>query len=258
MSGDHKKPNPEWVFCLFLFRLIKGLGRWMRDFILNHDKLVTTFGALLVFLGFVIKEGFRESAKDFSSELTFAGAQHDLDNAISGVTIRIAVIWNHQMSAEDTGAIAKSLDWNELNRTYAYIIENHLAETANLLAHLPHGRPQLLKKADELQKRLDQANKTCDSIKNQAGGKNVTNDPQLSESIQMQVKKLSDDLGKLNGEVAVLDTQVLTDAVSQSHVQEHHLHTATLFEYAVFVIGWALTLAGKLLKIPQLAGSAED
>jgi hypothetical protein len=56
-----------------------------RAFVERHDALFTTAGALIVFVGFFMKEGVRETTKDLSGSIATANRFYSIHDALNNI-----------------------------------------------------------------------------------------------------------------------------------------------------------------------------
>lgn len=135
-----------------------------RAFVERHDALFTTAGALIVFLGFFMKEGVRETTKDLSGSIATANrfySIHDALNTISGSQVNIGDTLrdiNHATSgnqATDVFAMDRSLVSMAPGFSAELDLERHkFLVTAELLDALPAKPMNLERQRRELSQTL--------------------------------------------------------------------------------------------------------
>ena len=214
-----------------------------RRFILKHDTLFVWLGALIVFLAFVVKEGIRESVKDFSSELTAAEATYHVEDLVTALERTVIEGSNRDVLGKSLTVEASPEEFKASMDLLVHQLEmmNHANENSdNLASHLRDKGEGFRKRySDLLQSGEKVIIQLADVETNKHGERK---NPQL-------LAHLESDVGRYWGEASAFNTDVFLRSQEELIANEHRLRRATDYEYILFGFGWALGLAGKLARI---------
>jgi hypothetical protein len=241
-----------------------------RAFVERHDALFTTAGALIVFVGFFMKEGVQEKTKELSSSIATAHrfyTLHDSLNSIAESEFNIANTLrdvNHATSSnpsEDIFARENSLVSMAPAYSAKLDLERHqFLVTAELLDSLPEKPFSLEDRRQELSDALI-SDKDVVGLKEAMSSfyaSSVSGDKELLEKKKLQVSSLTVHAVKIvlatSSKLKAFTKDVDDEALRQKEEQERKLKSATYVTYGLFALGWCLGLVGKLLKLPALGG----
>jgi hypothetical protein len=244
-----------------------------RAFVERHDALFTTAGALIVFLGFFMKEGVRETTKDLSDSIATANRFHSIHDALNSISqselylgdtlreIDHATSGNHSsdMFARDRSMIAMAPTFSaELD------LERHkFLVTTELLDALPARPMNLERQRRELaQSLIDDPDATA--LKKEVhhySGADTSEDAASKQRLEEEKSRIKHLMVHavmvvmaISPKLDAFTRDVSDEAVRQKEEQEGKLKSATYIMYGLFTLGWGLGLIGKVLKLPALGG----
>jgi hypothetical protein len=249
-----------------------------RTFVVRHEGLITVIGAGLAFLGFFVKEGVRDTAKDLASSLQAANDKAtlriELDNMASVQAEQSAYIYSIHNNLSRTGvAIPEDLDVDEAHgRLEEELARAKLAAGEYFTASLwyeaiPHKTPHLLNLHNELKDSLPLDAYLIAPIKYEiqliekaAGDPSLTDDRRrkLVESSNRLIEDTGTQLTKQSDRVKSFTAAIIVEAVRQHEKEDRKLKVATFWSWVLFVVGWGLSLMAKLLKVSSLGGGGGD
>jgi hypothetical protein len=94
-----------------------------RIFVEKHDALFTTIGALIVFAGFYMKEGFREKAKDLAASLSRGKERYALNEQLMYLQTGLEDAKNHLYLLEYRPAVSeRDIDEQRMKDTTSTLI----------------------------------------------------------------------------------------------------------------------------------------
>jgi hypothetical protein len=247
--------------------MAEPIRRGFRAFVEKHDALFTTVGALIVFLGFFVKEGVKEKIKDLSASITSASEFYKVNDSLNLVSQQNLHTQGLVMSAyrevrKQTGHVRFSADDQvEAQLDLTSEVENLEARFSiaeELFNSLETRPPWLEREHSELAKLFvpeEELTEATSIAFSQLFDEKTTSDP------DKDAHRLSDLLGKMTSMHTYYDTYLphFADHVRQASVQqrkerEKELNFATYATYGLFTLGWGLGLIGKVLKLPALGG----
>ncbi len=243
-------------------------GKGLRAFVARHDALFTTLGALLVFVGFYLREVKLEKVDSYNSSLKaaqynalFDTRTMDLDNKIDSLGAQLTHLQIYGSNASVYGDEYLTIKANADAYAISY---DELTATANLLESLPFSAEQLKHRATDL---IGQRQKLFPMWKDVSQEANAFNIEALRSHKQIRdlagFSKFLDSAGTFGGEAdqfKIAVTNLQQDADQEGAVQLGRLESesdrATRLSHFLFFVGWVMGLAGKMLKIPALGGDS--
>ena len=241
-----------------------------RAFVERHDALFTTAGALIVFVGFFMKEGVRETPKDLSGSIATANkfySIHDSLNNIAesqcGIANTVRDI-NHVTGADQSSDVfAKESSLVSLAPAYSAMLdlERHkFLVSAELLDELPAKPFNLEEQRRELSEALID-DKDVTALKESMSkfyAANMSGNKERMEEEKGRVRSLTVHAVEVvlhtSSKLKAFTSDVSDEAVRQKEEQERKLKSATYTTYGLFTLGWGLGLIGKVWKLPALGG----
>jgi hypothetical protein len=244
-----------------------------RAFVQRHDALFTTAGALIVFVGFFMKEGVRETTKDLSGSIATANKFYSIHDALNniaesefGIANTVRDI-NHVIAADQSSDVfAKENSLVSLAPAYSAMLdlERHkFLVSAELLDELPAKPFSLEEQRRELSEALID-DKDVTGLKEAISryfAANVAGDSGNKERMEEEkgrVRSLTVHAVTVvlatSSKLKAFTSDVSDEAVRQKEEQERKLKSATYTTYGLFTLGWGLGLIGKVLKLPALGG----
>jgi hypothetical protein len=247
-----------------------------RAFVVRHDGLITVIGAGLAFLGFFVKEGIRDTAKDLASSLQAANDRAALRIELGNMALvqaeQSAYIYSiHSNLAH--AAIPEDLDIDGAHgRLQEEMARVKLAGGEYFTASLwydaiPHKTPHLLNLHNELKDSLPldaylmaPVNYEIQLIEKAAGDPSLTDDRRrkLVESSNRLIEETEIQLTKQSDRVKSFTSAIIVEAIQQHDREDRKLKVATFWSWGLFVVGWGLSLIAKLLKVPAFGGGGGD
>jgi hypothetical protein len=241
-----------------------------RAFVERHDALFTTAGALIVFVGFFMKEGVRETTKDLSGSIATANKFYSIHDALNNIAESQFNIANtvreisHVTSPSPASDVfAKDSSLVSLAPVYSaeLDLERHkFLVTAELLDALPAKPFNLEAQRRELSQALidDQDVTALKEEMSRYYAANVSGNNEHLEEEKSRVRSLTVHSVKVvlatSSKLRAFTRDVADEAVRQKEEQERKLKSATYTTYGLFTLGWGLGLIGKVLKLPALGG----
>jgi hypothetical protein len=237
-----------------------------RAFVERHDALFTTAGALIVFVGFFMKEGVQERTKELSSSIATAHrfyTIHDSLNSIAESEFNIANtlrdISHATSSTQPSDVFAQDSSLVSMAPIYAakLDLERHqFLVTAELLDSLPAKPFSLEDQRQELSEALI-SDKDVEGLKEAMSSyyaSNIAGNKELFDEKKQQVRSLTVHAVKVvlatSSKLKSFTKDVSDEAVRQKEEQERKLQSATYVTYGLFTLGWGLGFIGKILKLP--------
>lgn len=252
-----------------------------RTFVEKHDVVFTILGATLVFIGFVMKDGFQETNKDVSALLVLTQFNADLQETLAGISDDVSELRRPQLESEEKFPLrikdthitymVDDLDYrvaqSGVNRRYltstfqmAHSLFEHLpkqplalmimdARASVLIHQLRQSTPDLSKAQILLSLELTRHGRSRQETSQiaDAGNKRATKEISSYEEIEYRCFEVIPDF----------KDQVVREIGRQHQRAESRLRSATRGSYFLFAIGWFLGLIGKLWKIPALSEASE-
>jgi hypothetical protein len=201
--------------------------------------VLTVVGALIVFTTFVVNEWKVDKKKDVLVTVENASTKFDLLEAIKFVQFRVDQLARAAKSGDE--------DMYALNTDAIRETQEDLDVISGLLAKVPNDGD-----ASSLAELKDQ----FDAAKNNAE-KNEPSDSQNQEQIDA-AQKATDALINVNRKVIDLHRQVIADAKSSYSQLESSFNSWKKFSVALYVVGWGVGLAGRLIGGGDTSSSEEN
>lgn len=237
----------------------------LRAFAQRHDQLLTVIGALIVFFGFYYKEVRLDRLNDFNTALAAAQSKLHLDGKMQEISNKIDAL-DSQLSDLQTNGINNSIYHDEYNvisqQSHTFgADQDRLSFAAQVLPNLPVRRPDLSDQAGNLQKEVPAISalesETLSKLgiaKLAAAGKNSQLDktPQYKAVIDAAsrfVPRVTDFDGRVSHLQEAVETEIRDQLENVNRRSDHATHISD----GLFILGWFLGLAGKILRIPALS-----
>jgi len=239
----------------------EDMGR-LRKFITSHEAAFTILGAFIVFLGFVVREGYQQENKDLASDIGAAANIFAIRSELYQVDLQLRALRVNERNYGEVASLnhkqAPSLEEVEqliVLESWALAVQKAaLATTEDLYRKLPKKEEYLVgdeRRAGESMKSLETSNKehkdSLEQIRKEAG--NGKPDPKELDQLDVLVRAV--DIGATL-DVNEFGESTLIDARGAHQIAEIYADWATRGSYVLFTLGWALGLMGKLLKLPAL------
>jgi hypothetical protein len=242
-----------------------------RAFVERHDALFTTAGALIVFVGFFMKEGVRETTKDLSDSIATASRFYSIHDALNNIAesefsiVNSVRDINHVTAASGaTEVFAKESSLVSLAPAYSATLElerHRFLVAAELLDSLPAKPFNLVDQRRELSEALidDKGVTALNEAMSKYYAANVSGNKERLEEEKSRVRSLTVHAVEVvlhtSSKLKAFTSDVSDEAVRQKEEQERKLKSATYTTYGLFTLGWCLGLIGKVWKLPALGGA---
>lgn len=255
--------------------------RGFKAFVEQHDVVFTVLGAALVFIGFVMRDGFRETNKDVAALLTATQFNADLQESLAEISEDVRELRRSQMESEnkfpsriEDPHIAFIVDAFDYRVAQSGVNERYLTSTFqvahSLFEHLPEKTLPLRIMDARASVLIDQLGRhTPDLSKSQIllfleltrRSHSRHEAVQIAETAnEKAIKELSsyeEFEYRCFQVIPDFKDQVVQEIERQRRCTENRLRWATLGSYFLFAIGWLLGLIGKLWKISALSEAPE-
>ena len=242
-----------------------------RAFVERHDALFTTAGALIVFVGFFMKEGVRETTKDLSGSIATANKFYSIHDSLNNIAEsefnianRVGEIGYVTSPSQANDVFAKENSLVSMAPAYSakLDLERHkFLVTAELLDALPAKPFNLEEQRRELSQALigDHDVTALKEAMSRYYAANMAGDSANKERLdeeKSRVRSLTVHAVRVvlatSSKLRAFTSDVADEAVRQKEEQERKLKSATYTTYGLFTLGWGLGLIGKVLKLPAL------
>jgi hypothetical protein len=231
----------------------------IRSFITRHETLFAILGAFIVFVGFIVKEGVRESYKDLAQELEQTKWRNEVRTGLGDIAMGVTDLrmkgFYREFHSGDLGRPRQAMEAALIRMQFTTNMDSlneattKLTVSRMLLEELPYHDPGL----ELLSQSLIPLTNVEISLDLQEGSF-------TEKQFEIESKK-ADDSRKVIAGLVEKETRfcdlVEEDAARQLKEKADRLKYATVWMYILFVVGWGLGLLGKILKIPALGGVSE-
>lgn len=231
----------------------------VKVFFVQHRRLLTFAGALIVFVTFIVKDGLREQLKDLvssidSAESVFAIRNDTATTAMWLQRLQEQVDWiaekiklkGTSYSGDMVERLHSSLEIiNEVHESLAVSLDN----ISQLLEKVP-GQQQSEKKHKELEERLKDLREQRDALLLIFGREPM--------SILWKIAPLLNETQKASDDTRQLAKDVLAEATKKRKAREKIVNTTTWASYVLYTLGWGLGLAGRVYGAGDLGGAEAE
>jgi hypothetical protein len=240
-----------------------------RAFVERHDSLFTVLGAGIAFLGFFVKEGYKETAKDVASSIKILGYHYVLvqrlvrvQGDLNQMQHRLLTIQYPESSKYLVAPIEEGV--TSSSQMFALSLDG-FGLTRDLLAELPFRADKLAKEQKGLQDEINDLNALQIVMLEKRDLLDKINDADQTDTTR---KLLVHDAAVASDAFAKPDilfwlkedkfnNDVIAEATSQLERQELRVTIWTYISYTLFILGWGMGLIGKVWKLPALGGGGE-
>jgi hypothetical protein len=231
-----------------------GFGRF-KDFVNKHDRLMTVLGALIVFLGFFLKEDIREKSKTSEANLRNQQTIYAMQQSFSSLQAGIDRLDGDANPERYWPSVDTNSDMTTAWRFY-FLIDRRLRDasvqldyTDALIAELPSQNSPITAKSIQLRQTMDALSAEVANKANELGapGAKVLDKSSLNPIYQQgQKDRFSGRL--IAARIQELQEQVVKESERQRLAQAKRADRATFLSYCLFCAGWLLGLVGKIFK----------
>jgi hypothetical protein len=253
-----------------------GADSAFRAFVNRHEIAFMIAGAAIVFLGFVVKEGYREQDRDLMSAIDGAATTFIVSSHLQQIAWLVQSV---AIPPDDASADWRQLPKNLLKLTseeqlneLTIPFENTVGLYATSISITDRMLTKLLSKTPGLEDKRSleeqqvSAKEALKALRSAYYGR-------LTSAIKRQLNAAKKDevfwalrerdVAKkefykaaifLDGRLYLYNSSVLTSARKEQEKLERAVQLATNGSYALFLLGWGLGLLGRILKLPALSG----
>ncbi len=247
-----------------------GVLTAVQQFVQSHDKAFVLLGAGLVLLGFIAKENLGEQSKELATNLKGQQSAYDLDQHFGSVSQQLQNLDVQLIHLRDPDPQERLHSVAESYQVTPGRFHDELADfnrAAQRFDSLPY-RPDKMVQDETYLRNLakgDVAAREQDLWHAAHELQEAENNSSDVATIQRIRKKRNDAWSNFNLSYAAFSVfssrfkdQVLEEAKRQIEEQEWKVKTAGTMSSWAFYIGWAMGLAGKFLKVPDLSGGGGE
>ncbi|HTU44887.1 MAG TPA: hypothetical protein VMF91_07485 [Bryobacteraceae bacterium] len=232
----------------------------VRRFVTKHETAFTLLGAFIVFWGFFVKEGIRETSHDLAVSLDAAQTSYlvlaDLKQITTHFERERTNVRNAKLQRTSPGTLDDLFnDESTIQRTFDEQ-KGTFYLTERLFAKLPVKPQKFLaddrKIRDEVQK--------FESVGEDTSHKMDAldwDDPGYDKTVEDMERRLvsvrQHQIVQVVGDVFDFNEEIVDLAEKEQEQQERREAWASIGSYGLFAFGWALGLTAKLLRLPVLA-----
>jgi hypothetical protein len=221
------------------------IGR-LKRFVHKHDRLLSVFGALIIFLTFLAREKFRDELKELVDSVDAAESVFMIRSDNHDVAEQIEYVHQYLTSKRQT--------WEGLRSPDGYYREltAELDASLHLLAKVPHGE-ELNKEGRDLLARREKWH--MDILYPIAP---LPSDPPTAQekaAIAAQdaaEKKLWEDAKVLDNQARDFGRRVVDLARKVEAEDEYRYRMSKSIIVILFILGWSLTFVGKIFGVEGL------
>jgi hypothetical protein len=261
-ESHHRKPAQAWKNTVQKWQ---NIGNFFR----KHSRLLTFFGALIVFVTFVVKEGVRERLKELvdsidaaQSSFIIRGEVGEANAQLRDLANEVNKIYNEAISIRENYPYVpdEGVDAEQLLGENARVVDNIktlLDNISRLRERLPN-QSAYDNQIEEIKKEMEASRKDSENVKTSIA---IDREPgiltgKLSSTLSNDTKTL---LGKVKGEMtelrsksATLASQFLQQAEQVRQQEERSYEIYTWASYGLYFLGWGLGLVGRFFSVEGL------
>jgi hypothetical protein len=224
----------------------------------RYSKLITFGGATIVFLTFIVKEGWREKLKDLVETADSARKLYTLraDNVatsqkLNGITSEIEAI-RAKITGTELGMTLLGINRSML--IYSgdlQQLDTEIANLSGLAEQMPHS-DSYTSRVDGLAKKLATLRAEFRSIGEQVAratpNAKPTGEPQPEDArnISAAMFAFGEHLIELHMQTNTLTKELTERAETEKRAEEHKFRIATWSSYGLYAVGWLISLVGRL------------
>jgi hypothetical protein len=259
-----------------------------RAFVTRHDQLFTTIGALIVFIGFYLKEGIQEKTKDSISALSAAQASFRIEKQLNDIRhalhplsrsdVYVDELLPHPKNAHMRARLAEVEKKQADVVVMSGVLLDRMELANSMLIKIPNLSAEMRRSDGEMFLSIKKESECINAFHDELNKVSITvptaHSPDLKPEDELrqlkgELKQLHDmdaninahfeacdiSIWKLGLKMGEFERKVLKEAEDQTLLNEKKLGRITVVSYCLFFVGWSLGLAGKLFKLPALGGS---
>jgi hypothetical protein len=240
----------------------------------KHDRLFTVIGALIVFLGFYVKEGVQERTKDLSSSLTRETAAYEMNQRLQEIKDALKTLqppnyipeFMHDSKGDFLIGSRDIVERDKVHIQEVVDVKNRISSLADLnltmLKRLPQPSEEIIRETSEvnasvgtMQLELSHLITSFFEMYRASYHSDMKTFKGQSSKFDQQLAKVKHASYSADGVVATFGTRISEEIKLQTEKTESNLRITNLLSYALFFVGWSFGLAGKLFKLPALGGA---
>jgi hypothetical protein len=224
---------------------------------------LTLYGALIVFVTFVVKEGIRDFMRDNVSSLDAVEIAY-FTHAQNLGTFDLVADLSFKVNAISDAVLPPSRDFVRANRkeieSAVFASQMSVTQTKmlfqfvnDLVGKLPNSEKDIKREARELDRRLETVSDNEDTLVH------ILKDPKSDDGTD---NKALHDLAKeehvaeqLNADIITFSDRVFRTFRERKRDAQRVVNVSTWVSYALFTLGWGLALIGRLYGVESPAGT---
>jgi hypothetical protein len=234
-------------------------GGGLKRFVARHERLLTAFGAMLVLITFLVREGFREHVRDLAQDIEVG------ENAYA-MKMEFLALRNEIHSLQTSFDFElKERRGDEVNKRNiarasglyqtAMELDGNVANLKDLIRHFP--RHWRLQYSEE----LESARKAVDSAAREDRGAQDEGLPPVDTELERRMRVQFEMQRQLNVYANVqrfLQFQyvLLLHAQMTKEEEDKYYTWCNAASYVTYVLGWLLAFIGRVLGVSRLAEGA--
>lgn len=213
-----------------------------RRFVRRHDKILTVIGALIVFLTFLVREGFREMWKEWSVSLEAGVDSYEVETQLGNMARMLATV---EAQTDASWRRLYGLDTSNINR--ASLVDRINADKvrlASLMYRLGSLAHAVVDAPDE--ERIPIAKQVGPLIEQVDAQNTLISKLSPDEKAPDKLNAIEAKTNELDHKSLTLGSEAISLGLRYSSSYAEARDVADEFSYTLYALGWGLTLIGKL------------
>jgi hypothetical protein len=225
---------------------MKVMGRFRR-FVRRHDRLLSIAGAFIIFVTFLVREGYRDELKQLVDSIDGARNVFLIRSDSRNIAEQIARLQASLGAKYPQYVMAPS---NALSQSFA----ESILSSMDLLAKVPHGE-EFDKEVSAFAWRREQWSREYLRPIAPIPEGPIVHDKAKEAADAAIDKKLLMEASALDTETFLFGGRVVDMARKVEAEKEQHYRTSKRIYFCLFAIGWGLAIIGKIVGVEELGAS---
>jgi hypothetical protein len=230
----------------------------------RHDAFFTVLGALIVFIGFFVREKLRDKSRELSQALLTAENNQTIRKDLINIDLTLDMIAGQPMIGSAPAGRAPTLDEREDAAMHLMILQSEDFKSLNARFQIDEDLTEAVVKAGADRSVKDELLRKAEALKAASQKlwprfvdiKRPNSATELNKSMKER-DQAEDSITKFADQVLDFENRIAEELKRKKEQYDSWQDAAEYGVYGLFGIGWALGLIGKLLKVPALASSGE-
>jgi hypothetical protein len=221
---------------------MKSIGQ-LKRFVHKHDRLLSVFGALIIFLTFLAREGFRDELKELLDSIDAAESVFMIRSDNHDVAEQIEYVHQYLTYKRQT--------WEGLRSPDGYYrgLTAELDASLHLLAKVPHGEEFNTEGNDLSARREKWLRDSLYPIALLPGDPPTEQEKAAIAAQEATEKKLWQDAKALDSQARDFGRRVVDLARKVEAQEEYRYRMSKSIIIILFILGWSLTFVGKIFGV---------